>query len=81
MEWSDDQSCLYHYDVGLLPMISESGVLSTSKPSPLSRDEIVPVLEKIARHSSYRKQTVICHDENFDPVILQDGKVEDDNEA
>ncbi len=80
MPWSVDQTCLYEYDIGLLPMISESGVLSTSKPSPLTRDEIVPVLKKIAKHSSYQKQTIVCHDENFDPIVLQDGKVMNDDD-
>ena len=73
--WSDNQACLYSYDVAILPMLTDEGMLSTDKPSPLTRDEVADVLKHIARHPEYRKQTVICHDENFVPVTLCDGKV------
>ena len=73
--WTDDQNTLYDYDVEMLTMLSPSGVLSTDQPSPLTRDEIVPVLEKIAKHSSYERQTIICHDKEFEPIVLQDGKI------
>ena len=73
--WTEDQNTLYDYDVAMLTRLSPSGVLSTDEPSPLTRDEIVPVLEKIAKHSDYKRQTVICHDKTFEPVILTDGKI------
>ena len=76
--WSDNQACLYSYDVAILPMLTDEGMLSTYKPSPLTRDEVADVLKHIAKHPEYRNQTVICHDENFVPVTLRAGEVCDD---
>ena len=75
MTWTEDQTVLYDYDMSMLKLLNSNGVLSTDRPSPLTREEIVPVLEKIAKQPVYKNQVVVCHDKEFEPVVLKDGEV------
>lgn len=73
--WTEDQAILYLYDCELLRVVKPGGTISTSEPSPLTRDEIAAVLLVIAAHRNYEGQTIICHDKEFQPVIMRDGEI------
>ena len=75
--WTENQAILYLYDAQMLRCVRPGGMLSTSAPSPLTRAQIEPVLRKLAEHRSYAGQTIVCHDENFNPVVLEAGRIKE----
>lgn len=75
-DWNREQHILYMWDRDQLPRIRKGGVLSTSRPSPLTRAQIEPVLLALAACDEYDGQTIICHDENFTEVVLRDGDIQ-----
>ena len=75
-DWTYNQRILFVFDLEALPMIEPGGTLTTSEPSPMTREEIVPVLEALARQPEYKQHTITCHDLRMTPVTLAAGKVQ-----
>lgn len=69
------EAVAYYYDGMMLGHVTDGGVLSTSAGSPLSRESCVKVLQQVARHSNYKNQTVILHDQDFNPVTMKGGEI------
>jgi hypothetical protein len=64
---------LYWWDAAQLPRLTEGGVLTATKPAPLSVDEIRDALEQLARHPHYRGQLVVSIAEDGRVVTMRDG--------
>lgn len=52
-------------------MLADGGVISTTRPSPLSKEEILEVLLRAVEHPSYREFVISIHDEDGNPVRLK----------
>lgn len=66
-----NMAILFYYDAHTLNIVAPGGILSTSQPSPLRRDQIEYVGRMLQRHPNYRHQTIIVHDENNVPVTIK----------
>lgn len=69
--WSDDQQLSYVFFIDMLRKVNPRGVSSTSRPTPLTREEIKPVMLAIAAHEVYQEHTLLMHTKDFEPVVYR----------
>lgn len=74
LDWSDDTFLLGHWCLEMLDLVRTGGVLSTTRPSPLSRREIAEVLRVVRRFPEYRGQTILIHADDGHVVCLRGGR-------
>lgn len=53
-----NMSILYYYDAEALRVVREDGGVTSTKPAPLSVEEVTTVFEQLAYHPSYKGQSV-----------------------
>lgn len=70
-----NMAVLYYYDADAFDRLKPGGVLTTSRPSPLSREQIEYVLLRLRDHPNYKGYTISCHDREFNLITLRDGKI------
>jgi hypothetical protein len=66
-----NQAILYAWMLQMLSLLNDNGVLSTSRPGPLSRREIAAVIRAVRWDPEYRGQTIIIHADDGHPVTLK----------
>lgn len=52
-------------------MLADGATISTKRPSPLSKEDILEVLMRAVEHPSYRRFRLVVHDVDGNPVQLQ----------
>lgn len=50
----------YYWNAAQLARVVEGGILGNPRPAPLAAKQIEVVLRQLAKHPSYRKQTIAC---------------------
>jgi len=51
-------------------LLTDRGTISTTRPSPLDKEDIFEVLMRAVKHSSYRGFRISIHDRNGEPVEI-----------
>lgn len=70
-----DMAMCYYWNANALKVTTDHGMISATKPAPLTRDQLQTVLRQIARHPEYKHQNVIQFTHEGEPVRLVDGKI------
>jgi hypothetical protein len=65
----------YYFEAAYLPRTPPGGVLTMTKPAPLSTDDLVVPLRQLAHHPDYDNHTVIAISHDHKIVELRGGKV------
>lgn len=65
-----DMAILYHYDATSLVRCTAGGVLTATRPAPLSAEDITEVFRQLRLHPSYKQQHVIAISRDFQIVTL-----------
>ena len=52
-------------------LLADKGTVSTTRPSPLEKKDILEVLLRAVKHPSYRGFKVVIHDRNTEPVEIR----------
>jgi len=55
----------------LMTIIKPKGLVSTTRPSPLKKEDILEVLLEVTNHPAYKGQSFRIHDCNGEPVALR----------
>lgn len=74
MERERNLAILYHWNASFLLRLKHSGVLAQTKPSPLTVEEMEPILFQLCRHPEYNHQTFVTIAENGEVLKVKDGK-------
>jgi len=75
-EREENQALLFYWDAEMLERTRPTGIISGTQPAPLNVEEITTVLRQLAKHPSYKGQTVIAISEDYKMVRMKAGKVE-----
>lgn len=76
-----NMAILYYYDAQALLLAQDGGVISTTAPGPLDVDDVTYVLKRLAKHPSYRGQSIIAHARGMEAVVMRDGNIKVENMA
>lgn len=70
-----DMAVLFYWDAAHMSRVKKGGTISTSKPAPLTHEQVTTVLLQLANHPDYDGHTVICHTRDGHPVKLMNGEI------
>jgi hypothetical protein len=70
-----NQALGYHWYGGALGRVTVGGVLSSTKPAPLSVSQLEYMLGQLAKHPNYKGQTVVTIAEDSKVVKMKNGRV------
>ena len=70
-----NMAILYYWSVESWRLITDGGTIRTTRPAPLSREQITYVLERLAARTDYRNYTIEMFTIDGDAVTLAEGKV------
>ena len=71
-----NMAMLYYWDAAQFAHLNPGGVLTSTRPAPLSVKEVEITLKQLAQHPEYRNQTILCITEVGELVLMRDGKCE-----
>lgn len=66
----------YYWNANALDRLNSGGVLTSTRPAPLTEDQLSIVLRQLSRHPNYKQQRIMQYARNGRRVTFHDGKIE-----